>query len=140
MYITGDGVAILKSKAKVNGISSVRSTFSTLFGRWQQQCGLSLPALRQPVILIIKLANSQNLLAVFQQKPRCTRAASCPFSVYSVITPPPIWERRIVISVSVCVCVSVCPPRSYPRNCTSGTRRIFFLHVTVAQVGGVAQW
>jgi len=81
MYITGDGVAILRSKAKVNGISSVRSTFSTLFGRWQQQCGLSLPALQQPVILIIKLANSQNLLAVFQQKPRCTRAASCPFSV-----------------------------------------------------------
>ena len=43
-----------------------------------------------------------------------------PSAALSVITPPPIGERSIVMSVSVCacVCVLVCP-RSYFRNYTS---------------------
>jgi len=48
----------------------------------------------------------------------------------SVVTPPPILERSIVMSVSVCVslCVFV-RRRSYLRNYTCDLRQ-FFVHVT----------
>ena len=51
--------------------------------------------------------------------------------------PPPIGERSIVMSVSVCVC-----PRSYLLNCTSDLHQMFFsrmLHTAVARSssGGV---
>jgi len=38
---------------KVSGIPGVRSIFSTLFGRWQQRCGLWLAVLQQPVIITV---------------------------------------------------------------------------------------
>jgi len=40
------------------------------------------------------------------------------------VTPPPIVERSIVMSVSVCLCVFVCP-RSYLRNYTFDLHQIF---------------
>ena len=43
--------------------------------------------------------------------------------------PPPIGKRSIVMSVSVCLCVFVCP-RSHLRNYTSDLHRIFFVRVT----------
>jgi len=48
------------------------------------------------------------------------------------VTPPPIGERSIVMSVSVCLCVFVCP-RSYLRNYTSDLHQ-FFVHVTYMAV------
>jgi len=40
------------------GISGVRSTFSTLFGRWQQRCGL-LSSVLQQLVLISELSQSE---------------------------------------------------------------------------------
>ena len=40
------------------------------------------------------------------------------------VTPPPIGQRSIVMSVSVCLCVFVCP-RSYLRNYTFDLHQIF---------------
>ena len=50
-----------------------------------------------------------------------SRTAQIPF-----VTPPPIGQRSIVMSVSVCVCVCVfvCP-RSYLRNYTSNLHKKF---------------
>jgi len=42
------------------------------------------------------------------------------------------------MSVSVCVCVFVCP-RSYLRNCTYDIHQIFFMHVTY-DCGSVRLW
>jgi len=39
----------LPAHCKIQGISRVRPTFSTLFARWQKRCGLSLSVLRQLV-------------------------------------------------------------------------------------------
>jgi len=44
-----------------------------------------------------------------------------------IITPTPIGERSIVMSVSVCVFVC---PRSYLQNYTSNSHQSFFTYVT----------
>jgi len=56
-------------------------------------------------------------------------SCSSPFPVaaliiFLIVALPPIGERSIVISVTVCPCVSVCP-RSYLRNYTSDLHQIF---------------
>jgi len=54
--------------------------------------------------------------------------------------PPPIGKRSIVMSVSVCLCVFVCP-RSHLRNYTSDLHRIFLcvlpMAATRSSPGGV---
>ena len=48
---------------------------------------------------------------------------------YRLITPPPIGERSIVMTVSVCACVRVCP-RAYLWKYTADLYQIF-VHVSV---------
>ena len=59
-------------------------------------------------------------------------------SACRIITPPPIGERSIVMSMSVCVCVFVCP-LSYLRNYTSDFQKMFSSCVSDGR-GSVLLW
>ena len=50
----------LPAYCKVQEISGVRSTFSTLFGKWQQLCGLSLSVLQQLLLKILYVQPQPN--------------------------------------------------------------------------------
>jgi len=61
-----------------------------------------------------------------------------------IITPPPIGERSIVMTMSVCVsvCLSVCVCLSVREHTSGNTRPIFtelFVHVTYGH-GSVLLW
>ena len=61
-----------------------------------------------------------------------------------LVTPPQIVEQSIVMSVSVCLCVFVCP-RSYLWNYTSALHQTFFVHelpiaVARSSSGGVVRF
>jgi len=64
----------------------------------------------------------------FQTVPFTEKCVSQKQHCYLLRPPPAVGERSIVMSVSVCLCVFVCP-RSYLRNYTSDLHQIF-VHVT----------
>jgi len=61
--LPSERMSALRVPQAMEQASGLRSTSSTLFGRWQQRCGLQVPVLQQLVVVVISVVH-QSLVAM----------------------------------------------------------------------------